>query len=422
MSRRPRWLILSQYYAPELGAPQIRLGSLVRQLKHHGIDVSVLTAMPNYPAGRTFDGYQNRLAMRDEVDGTPVVRTWLLPGAGHSSLLRLANYLSFTATAMVAAAAARRPDVLFVESQPLSLGLIGVAMKRLRGVPYVYNVPDLQVDVARELGFIRSDRMLQVAKEMEDLFLREAWKVATVTDGFVEHFAARGIPRDRITFLPNGADADFLRPMPADPELTARWGLAGKIVFTYVGTHAIYHGLDTLVRAAAILRERDPRIHVLFIGDGPEREPLKRLAADLGLDNVTFGSSPYDEMARLYSLARGSVATLRDMPVADGMRLSKVFPALSCGVPVVYSGRGEAANLLEREGCGLVTPPEDPGALAEAMLRLAEDDELHATLSTSGRALVEREFAWSSIVSRWLESLGSPYGPGGDPEMPASRS
>lgn len=421
MNRRPRWLILSQYYAPELGAPQIRLASLVRQLRRHDIDVSVLTAMPNYPAGRTFDGYRGRLAMRDEVDGTPVLRTWLVPGAGRSSLLRLANYLSFTATAMVAAAAARRPDVLFVESQPLSLGLVGVAMKRLRGVPYIYNVPDLQVDVARELGFIRSDRLLEVAAEMEDLFLTEAWKVATVTDGFIEHFAARGIPRDRITFLPNGADSEFLRPMEPDAELLRRWNLEGKIVFAYVGTHAIYHGLETLVRAAAILRERDPRIHVLFIGDGPERESLRRLAEDLELDNVTFGSSPYDEMARLYSLARGSVATLRDMPVAEGMRLSKVFPALACGVPVVYSGRGEAAALLEREGCGIVTPPEDPSALADAMLRLAADDDLHRDLSTAGRALVERQFSWSSIVDRWLESLGSPYGPAGA-EMPQSRS
>jgi glycosyltransferase involved in cell wall biosynthesis len=367
--------------------------------------------MPNYPAGRTFDGYRNRVAMRERLDDVPVTRTWLVPGAGRSPFLRLANYLSFTATGMVAAAAARRPDVLFVESQPLTLGWVGVALKRLRGVPYIYNVPDLQVDVARELGFISDDRLLSVAAAMEDLFLRESWKVATVTEGFIDHFVGRGIPREQVTFLPNGADADFLRPLPADPALVERWGLSGKVVFAYVGTHAIYHGLDTLVRAAAILRQRDPRIHVLFIGDGPEREPLQRLAADLGLTNVTFGSSPYEEMARLYSLAYASVATLRDMPVAEGMRLSKVFPALACGVPVVYAGRGEAAAMLHREECGVVVPPEDPAALASAMEGLAADPAARRALGERGRQLIEREYSWAAIVDRWLGELGSAYGP-----------
>lgn len=415
MSRRPRWLILSQYYAPEIGAPQIRLRSIVRELRRHEIDVRVLTAMPNYPAGEIFPGYRNRLAMRDRVDDTEVVRTWIYPGAGRSPLVRLGNYLSFTATAMAAAAALRRPDVLFVESQPLSLGLVALFLKRAYGVPYVYNVPDLQVDVARELGFIRSDRFLRAATDLEDLFLREAWRISTVTDGFMEHFAARGIPPERITFLPNGADTGFLHPMPPDDELVDRWGLRGKTVFAYVGTHAIYHGLETLIRAAALVRETHPAIHVLLVGEGPERQRLRDLAAGLGLDNVTFGSSGYEEMARLYSIARGSVATLRDMPVAEGMRLSKVFPALACGVPVLYSGRGEAANILEANACGIVTPPEDPRALADAMVRLAEDDALRASMSRAGRALVEQDFSWSSIVDRWLASIGSPYGAESDP-------
>ena len=416
VDRPPRWLILSQYYAPELGAPQIRLASLARELRRHGIEVGVITGMPNYPTGRTFEGYQGRLAMREIVDGVPVTRTWLMPAAGRSAPLRLANYLSFTATATVAAVAARRPDVLFVESQPLSLGWAAMVLGQVRGVPFVYNVPDLQVDVARQLGMLRNHRLLALAQAMEDRFLDAAWKVSTVTDGFVEYFRGRGISPGKITFLPNGADADFLRPMPADPELLQRWGLAGKIVFAYVGTHAIYHGLDTLVRAAGIVQRRDPRVHVLFVGDGPEREPMRRLAAELDLSNVTFGESPYKEMARLYSIAHGAVATLRDLPVAEGMRLSKVFPALACGVPVIYSGRGEAAAILEEEGCGVVTPPEDPPALADAMLRLANDISGSQALGAAGRALIERQYSWSSIVDRWLGELGSPYGP-----RPASR-
>ena len=412
MKRRPRWLLISQYYAPEIGAPQIRLRSFARQLVRNGVDVRVLTAMPNYPAGRVFPGYRNRLAVRDRVDEIDVLRTWILPGAGRSAALRLGNYLSFTATALAAALAIRRPDVVFLESQPLSLGLVALALKRAYGVPFIYNVPDLQVEVARDL---RSDRLLQAAADLEDLFLREAWRISTVTVGFMRHFADRGVPDERITFLPNGADTDFLQPLAPDDGILDRWNLRGKKVFAYVGTHAIYHGLETLIRAAALLRDRDPRIHVLMIGDGPEREPLRSLAGELGLDNVTFGSSGYEEMPQLYSVAVGAVATLRDMPVAKGMRLSKVFPALACGVPVIYSGRGEAAEILTDHGCGLVTPPEDPDALAGAMMRLASDDELRTSMASAGRALAVQDYSWSAIVDRWLDSLGSAYGPGSGP-------
>lgn len=402
---RNRWLILTQYYPPEIGAPQIRLSSLARGLAEHGIKVEVLTAMPNYPAGKLFPGYEGRVRMRETIAGVPVRRVWVYAATGKSAARRLANYLSFTFTALVAALFGPRPDVLFVESQPLSLGVVGVLMKWLRGVPYIYNVPDLQIDVARQLGFMENGLLLRFATAVENFFLRQSWKVSTVTDRFIQHFEARGIPRDQITFLPNGADSDFLRPLPPAEEMLHRWRLRGKKVFAYVGTHAFYHGLDTLIQAAALLRDRK-EIVFLLVGDGPERERLKQMAASLGLKNVVFGSSPYEEMARLYSVTYASLATLRRMEVANGMRLSKIFPALSCGVPVVYAGAGEAADILEREDCGITVAPERPDLLARALESLASDAKRRDELGHHGRALVEREYTWSAIVNRWLNELG----------------
>src|SRR5262249_22500426 len=153
------------------------------------------------------------------------------------------------------------------------------------------------------------------------------------------------------------ADTSFLRPLQPSTELAERWNLQGKKAFLYVGTHAYYHGLDTLIDAATRLRGRHD-IAFLLIGDGPERQRLRDLARERGLSNVVFGESAYEEMDRLYSIAYASVATLRDMEVARAMRLSKIFPALSCGVPIVYSGSGEAAEILVRRKCGLAVPPE----------------------------------------------------------------
>ena len=400
-----KWLILTQYYAPEIGAPQIRLRCLVKELRKSGKQVSVLTAMPNYPGGRVFPGYRGRFVCREKIDGIDVQRAWVYAATGRSFLARFMNYCSFAITSLVFALFGKRPDVVFVEAQPLPLGIVAVLMKWLRGVPYVYNVPDLQVDVAKELGFIRRPHLLRLAAWLETLLLKQAWRVSTVTHGFIAHFQSRGVPAERITFLPNGADTELLRPREPDLEYLDRWHLHGKKCFVYIGTHAFYHGLDTLIAAAEILKDR-PDIRIVMVGDGPERERLHRLAVSKGLENVIFGDAPYEKTADLYSIAWAAVATLRDLPVAKGMRLSKVFPALSSGVPVIYSGAGEAAELLTEHRCGIGTRPEDPNDLAGAMRSLADDPERRTALGRKGRALVEDTYSWSIIVQKWLQQLG----------------
>jgi len=403
-SASKQWLILTQYYPPEIGAPQIRLRSLARVLRSVGLNVSVLTALPNYPAGKIFPNYVGRWRVREEIDGVPVLRTWVYAATGRSALVRLANYCSFTATSLLAALTGPRPDIVFVESQPLSLGVVGILMKWLRGVPYVYNVPDLQVSVAEQMGFLSNRTLLRIAKGLEDFFLRESQTVSTVTHGFIDHFEQRGLPRAQLSFLPNGADTDFLRPQQPSQRLLDRWNLHGKKVFLYVGTHAYYHGLDTLIEAAGLLS--DPSISVLMVGDGPERARLRKLVLEKGLNNVVFGQSPYEEMDELYSIAYASIATLRKIGVAKDMRLSKVFPSLSCGKPVIYSGVGEAAELLQDNQCGLVVEPENPKLFADAISRLAADPVLTDRMGLAGRAFVEKEYSWSVIVTRWLNEIG----------------
>jgi colanic acid biosynthesis glycosyl transferase WcaI len=399
-----RWLILTQYYAPEIGAPQIRLRCLVKELRAHGKDVSVLTAMPNYPAGKVFDAYRGRWFHREKIDGVEIRRSWVYAATGRAFTARFLNYCSFSISALALALFGRRPDVLFVEAQPLPLGIVALFMRYVRGVPYIYNVPDLQVDVAREMGFISRPSLLRLAAKLETLLLKHAWKVSTVTHGFMEHFESRGVPAADITFLPNGADTDFLRPQEPSAEFLDKWNLRGKKVFVYAGTHAFYHGLDTLIEAAEILKAHDD-IRVVMVGDGPERERLRQLAKDKRLNNVIFGSASYEQTAEFYSIAYAAVATLRDLPVATGMRLSKVFPALSCGVPVIYSGAGEAAELLVENRCGIRTPPENAASLATAMRALADDPPHRDALGLNGRDVVQANYSWWSIVENWLEQL-----------------
>lgn len=400
-----RWVIVTQYYAPEPGAPQIRLHRLATYLNRAGIDVRVLTGMPNYPMGVIQENYRGKLSCNEVIDGIPVHRVWLYPATGRRFFRRIANYLSFSFTAtLYLLFFMRNVDVLFVESQPISLGIAGLLMKWIRGIPYVYNIPDLQTDSAKQLGFLGARLLLSIAVTMENLFMRQSWTVSTVTNRFIDYYVQRGIPRRKLTFLPNGADTNVLKPLPYDEEYARQMGVIGKKVFTYAGTHAYYHGLEVLIETARHLGDRND-ILILFVGQGPVRENLKRMSRIYDLDNVVFRDSPFAEMPRLMSITYASLVVMKDIETAEKMRLSKTFPPLACGVPVVHSGRGEAADLIVQNRCGVVAPPDSPTDLARAIRELADNPPLRDELGGNGVKFIEENLTWSHIINNWLDQL-----------------
>jgi colanic acid biosynthesis glycosyl transferase WcaI len=404
--RFPRVLLLTQYYAPESGAAAIRLQAMVRELHRLGFEVRVVTGMPNYPGGRIYTGFEKRLWMKDRIDGVPVTRVWLYPAAGKGAIKRLVNYLTFTATGAVALLFEPRADLLFVEAQPITLAVPALMNRVIRGTPYVYNTPDLQVEYADEDQWLGIRLLIGVARTLEGFLMKQALSVTTVTHAFMDHFhRERGLPRERLTFLPNGADINLLRPLPPDAALAARLGLADRKVFTFAGTFAPYQGLQVIIDAATRLRHRRDLVF-LMVGDGPVRRELMEEAARRQLTNVVFEPTvPMATMPALMSITWAALVVLRKLQIATKMRLAKAVPPLACGVPLVFAGWGETAAMVERERVGLVVEPENAEALAGAIESIADDPEARQAMSVRARALAERDFSWPMIVERWVEQI-----------------
>lgn len=400
------WLIVSQYYYPEMGAPQIRLRAFAKELKRLGCNVTILTGMPNYPEGVIQDKYKGRWRVREEIDGIQVERIWLYPAGGRKPLKRILNYLSFTFNSLLHLGYARKKHVVFIEAQPITLALYGLFARWLFRVPYIYNTPDLQVEIAGERAWI-GRWIVSLARHLETFLMRNAYSVSTVTHAFVEHFIqTRGLPRRQMSFLPNGVDLGHLHPLPYSESYADKLGVSGKKVFTYAGTHADYQGLDVILDAAKLLKDR-PDIVFLMVGSGPERQRLIERAQKENISNVLFRDSPFEEASLLMSISYGFVVVLRNIPAAQKMRLSKTIPPMACGVPVIYAGLGESADIVRDNACGIVTRPEDPSALAEAVLELADDPRKRASCSEAALSLVRREFSWTTIIANWLAQIKS---------------
>jgi colanic acid biosynthesis glycosyl transferase WcaI len=401
-----RFLILTQYFPPEHGAPQVRLAAFARVLHRAGHEVEVVTAMPNYPTGRIFESYRRAFYRREEWEGVAVHRVWLYAAMG-AGFKRLVNYLSFTVTSLVALLRARRPDYLFVESPPLFLGLSALLAARMWRVPVIFNVADLWPDSVRELGIVNDGPVLRAVERLERWIYRKATYVNAVTEGIRTTLIERkGVPASKVLLLINGVDTEMFSPGPPEPDLTRELGWEGKRVLLDAGTLGIAQGLTVALDAMQALRERAPEVLLAFIGDGSERKSLEAAARERGLANVRFyDPRPPEYVARLYRCASAGLASLKKLSLFEGARPSRILPAMASGKPVVYSGLGEGAHLLERARAGVVTRPEDPVALADAIARLAADPRLAADLGASGRRFVEAELSWPAVVGSWVDDL-----------------
>jgi|SRR5579872_7192131 len=398
-----KFLLLSQYFWPEIGASQIRLAALSQQLQSVGHEVQVVTAMPHHLIGDVFPHYRRRFYMEESYQGATVRRSWVYAATGTGGR-RLFNYLSFAATSLIPLLKSQRPDVVFVESPPLFLGLSGSAYGSLRRVPFILHVADLWPESVRELGVISDGTVYRAAQNLERWLYRKASYVSAPTQSILNALSTAGVPARKLLFFPNGVDTEFFFPRPKDTMLTKDLGLDDVDIFLYAGTHGVAQGLDVILDAAELLKGE--RVAFLLVGDGHTKPRLIERAKKAGLRNVIFvDSKPLEQMPTYFSIATASIVPLLKRELFKGARPSKILPSLASGVPVIFCGEGETADLLRLSGSGVSVEPENAARLADAVLELSRNSERRNNMAAKGRQLTVERFSWNRIVNGFLDQL-----------------
>ncbi|MBY0123489.1 glycosyltransferase family 4 protein [Bacillus sp. S/N-304-OC-R1] len=402
-----RVIYLCQHFPPETGAPQIRVYEVSKELISRGHQVEVLTAFPHHPHGIIPEEYRGKFYMFEEWDGIPVHRSWIYPSPKGSFWKRLASYFSFTFSAFFSIMKSKPTDVIICNSPPLFLGITGYLGAKMKRAKFVFNVADIWPESAVELGILKNKNFIRLAERLERFLYKKSWKIATATEGIKDYMIRKGKSESDVFLLPNGVNTDTFKPLPKDHELLEKIGIQGKKVFMYAGALGYAQGLDSVLEAALLLKDKLPDVHFLFVGDGQEREKLLSMKEELQLDNVTFyGSVPVSEMPRMFSIADYSVVSLRNIELFKGARPSKIFPAISSGVPVLYCGDGESAAILEEFQCGKIAPPENPEGIAAAIEELMKvSDDEYQVMTENGRKLAIEQYSWKSIVDDILDNL-----------------
>lgn len=391
-------LILTQYFPPEVGAAQTRLFETVRALMSNGIDVDVFTSMPSYPLGEIFDDYKGCFFKQDNIDGINVYRVWSYASNELGVIKRLFSYGSFTALAMTALTKVKpKPDLIFVESPPLTLGVTGYALGKLWGCPWILNISDLWPDSIFALGAMSNESLAGKSLiKLERFLYGKASGITAVTEGMVSDLLQKKhISKNKLYYLPNGANVEVFQPIENLAERKQK-------NFLYAGRIGSAHGVEVIAKAAEFTKHRKD-ICYQIVGDGPELGNLKKLVFNLDITNLNFIEPvPLTEMPYKLNQAYAAFVTLKDLPLFKGTRPAKMMAPLAAGIPIIYSGAGEGADLVKETGAGLVTPPEDEKALAEAVIWLADHPQTACEMGLQGRKFAEDHLDWNVLVKNWL--------------------
>jgi glycosyltransferase involved in cell wall biosynthesis len=421
-----RILIVTQFFPPEAGAPQARLSALAAAWASGGDAVTVLTGMPNYPTGVLPPEYRRAVRRRERRDGYRVVRTWLHATRNEGIARKTLSHLSFMVSSVLLGGRACGPADTVVVSSPTFFS-IGSAwlLARLKRAQLVVEVRDLWPAIFVELGVLTNRRVIGPLERLELAAYAAADRVVVVSDGFRANLIERGVPAAKVHTIRNGVDLDRFRPTsasgpdsPAIKQERARLGArSGDCLVLYAGTHGISQGLPYVADAAAMLADRAElsrgddahqparMVRVAFVGDGADKPRLERRVAELGLGNVTMAPVvPPHQVPSLLAAADICLVTLRDVPLFAATIPSKMFEYLAAGKAVVAAVAGEAAQIL-REAGAVVVPPEDAGALADAIGALAADPTRRAVMGQRGRAYVERFFDRDELAKEYRKIL-----------------
>lgn len=369
-------LFLTDNFPPERNAAASRVYERARYWVEWGHRVTVLTCAPNFPEGKVYPGYANRLYQTEIIDGIKVVRLLTFIARNEGVVLRVIDFMSFMLTAFTAGLFQKRPDVVVATSPQFFAAVGGWALSAVRRLPFVFELSDLWPASVWAVGAMRESFLLRLLERLELFLYRRSSAVVALTDAFKKDLIRRGTAADKIAVILNGVDLRLYSPRSKNQDLAKEFGINDGFVIGYIGTHGMAHDLGKVLDAAERLQGKNS-IRFLFVGAGAEREALLKNAHERNLQNVIFvPPQPKERMPDFWSLCDVALVHLKDTPVFETVIPSKMFEAMAMGLPLLLvSPRGEASTIVHDEKVGMWVPAGEPVAFVDSVLQLAENAE-----------------------------------------------
>ncbi|MEZ9753825.1 glycosyltransferase family 4 protein [Vibrio splendidus] len=377
-------LFLTDNFPPEGNAPATRTYEHAIRWVKAGHKVTVITCAPNFPEGKVFDGFKNSWYQTHDLDGINVVRVKTFITANEGFVKRILDYMSFMVTGFIAGLFQKKPDAIVATSPQFFCACAGWALSAVRRKPFVFELRDIWPASITAVGAMKDSLVIRMLEKIEMFLYKRADAIVSVTHAFKKELIERGVDGSKIEVVLNGVDLSKYEPQDKDTELAKQYGLEGKFVAGYIGTHGMAHGLEHIVSVAERL-QYDDNIRIVFAGGGAARQKVVDLVQQKGLKNVVLiDRQPKEMMPKLWSLCDVSLVPLVNSELFKTVIPSKIFECMGMGIPTIMSvPEGEATAIIRETNSGLVVESESVDQITAAILKLHEDQELYQQVRTS---------------------------------------
>ncbi|OCH97560.1 glycosyltransferase WbuB [Legionella jamestowniensis] len=397
-------LYLHQHFSTPKGTTGTRSYEMARQLIRRGHEVTMMCG--------SYHGAETGLSVtfvngcrRGVVDDIEIIEFDLAYSNNDRFLRRTKTFLKF-AIKSVRLVMTEKYDIIFATSTPLTVAIPGILARWLRGKPFVFEVRDLWPELPCAMGVIRNNFVLFAMSLLEWSSYHSATRLIGLSNGIAEGIMRRGIPKEKVTVIPNGCDFQIFTQnvqlwCPADIQ-------ENDFIAVFAGTHGIANGLNSILDVAEELKQRGRKdIKLLLIGQGKLKPALRERVISEELDNVVFHEPVNKEkLAGLMGRADLGLQVLANIPAFYyGTSPNKFFDYIAAGLPVLNNYPGWLAELINQKDCGFVVPPDTPAVFADILEYAADNRALLREKGKRARLLAETNFDRQMLANRFVDWL-----------------
>ena len=367
-----RILFLTDNFPPETNAPATRTYEHCIKWINMGYRVTIITCFPNFPKGKVFEGYTNKLYQKENIDGITVIRVWSYISENNGFLKRIIDYVSYAVTSFLFGLFVKT-DLIIATSPQFFTAISGRMLSFFKRIPWVMEVRDLWPDSIAAVGSMnKSSIPFKVLKKIEHHLYLSASKIIVVTDSFKKYLIEKHqINQDKVGVFKNGVLVSNFKTPEANAvtALKKSLGLQNKTIVSYIGTHGLAHGLKFIL--ASISKISNPTLHFLFIGDGAEKQNLIEYSKTLKLKNYTFLDSITKREIPLYiDLSDYSLVNLKKSDEFKNVIPSKIFENIAMYKPILLGVEGESKKLIENYKVGVCFEPDNTKSFIDAVSKI----------------------------------------------------
>ena len=395
-------LFITDNFPPEVNAPATRTFEHCKEWVENGVEVTIVTCVPNFPHGHVYEGYNNKFYQTETVEGIKVIRVWSYITTNSGFFKRVLDYMSFAFMAFWVGLF-QKHDIVIATSPQFFTTWAAWGIAKIRRKPWIFELRDIWPESIKTVGAMKESRVLDFLEKIELALYKNSDKVIAVTDAFKANLISRGIDESKIEVVTNGSNMELFFPREKDKELLKELQLEDKFIIGYLGTHGMAHSLDFIVKSISKITDKD--IHFLFVGDGAMKETIVDLAKMLSLSNVTFlDPISKDEMPKYLSIIDISLAPLKRSENFKTVIPSKIFEASAMGKPTLLGVEGQAQEIIEKYHAGLCFIPEDEGDFLDKVTLFKYDTKLYSKC-VHGCAVLAENYDRKKLADKMLNIL-----------------